>query len=178
MKYSKKIDCILKEGKKCRDKIGIIGPTGPTGSTGPTGPALTTAYGSKYNLSNNMVALTANVESVIPLDTTGVINNVIASIGNALEVIDAGVYKIDYRFSGMTASNETLTLAVTQNGEDIQNTVISDNFTANSYNTIVGSAIVTLYASDDLGLTLKSANSVNVVPADNVNAYLNIVKLN
>ena len=38
-KYSKKIQCILEEGRKCKEKLCCIGPTGPTGpSGGPTGP--------------------------------------------------------------------------------------------------------------------------------------------
>ena len=36
-KYSRKIECILEEGKKCKEKLCVIGPTGPTG---PQGPAL------------------------------------------------------------------------------------------------------------------------------------------
>lgn len=33
-KYSKKIECILNEGKKCKEKYGNIGPTGPMGPAG------------------------------------------------------------------------------------------------------------------------------------------------
>ena len=36
-KYSKKIECILEQGKKCKEKLGVMGPTGPTGPTGPSG---------------------------------------------------------------------------------------------------------------------------------------------
>ena len=32
-KYSRKIECILEEGKKCKEKLCVIGPTGPTGPT-------------------------------------------------------------------------------------------------------------------------------------------------
>lgn len=37
-RYSDKIECILEEGRKCKKRLGLIGPTGPTGATGPTGP--------------------------------------------------------------------------------------------------------------------------------------------
>ena len=33
--YSRKIQCILGEGKKCKDKLQVVGPTGPTGPAGP-----------------------------------------------------------------------------------------------------------------------------------------------
>lgn len=33
--YSRKIQCILEEGKKCKDKLQVVGPTGPTGPAGP-----------------------------------------------------------------------------------------------------------------------------------------------
>lgn len=34
-KYSRKIQCILEEGKKCKEKLQAVGPTGPTGPAGP-----------------------------------------------------------------------------------------------------------------------------------------------
>lgn len=40
--YSNKIEKILEEGKRCKEKIGVFGPTGPTGPTGPQGPATIT----------------------------------------------------------------------------------------------------------------------------------------
>ncbi len=37
--YSKKIQCILKEGERCKKLLGpAAGPRGATGPTGPTGP--------------------------------------------------------------------------------------------------------------------------------------------
>ena len=40
--YSNKIEKILEEGKRCKEKMGVFGPTGPTGPTGPQGPATIT----------------------------------------------------------------------------------------------------------------------------------------
>ena len=37
--YSRKIQKILEEGKKCQNRCGVFGPTGPTGPTGPAGAA-------------------------------------------------------------------------------------------------------------------------------------------
>ena len=33
--YSNKIEKILEEGKRCKEKMGVFGPTGPTGPQGP-----------------------------------------------------------------------------------------------------------------------------------------------
>ena len=40
--YSRKIQKILEEGKKCQNRCGVFGPTGPTGPTGPAGAATIT----------------------------------------------------------------------------------------------------------------------------------------
>lgn len=47
--YSRKIACILEEGKKCKEKLSFAGPTGPIGPTGATGPTGPTA---RYNKSS------------------------------------------------------------------------------------------------------------------------------
>lgn len=52
-KYSKKINCILEQGKKCKDKIGIIGPTGPQGpATIAVGDVTTGSAGSSAKVVN------------------------------------------------------------------------------------------------------------------------------
>lgn len=63
-KYPKKIDCLLKEGKRCQEKIGIVGPTGPTG---PQGPATITVGNVVTGLpgSNAAVTNTGTQENVI-----------------------------------------------------------------------------------------------------------------
>ena len=63
-KYSKKIQCILEEGKKCKDKLVMIGPTGPRGEQGPatirvgtttTGNPGTNASVTNVGTSENMI---------------------------------------------------------------------------------------------------------------------------
>ena len=55
-KYSRKIQCILEEGKKCKDKLQVVGPTGPTGPAGPAtitvGNTITGDPGTRASVTN------------------------------------------------------------------------------------------------------------------------------
>ena len=74
-KYSKKIQCILEEGKKCKNKLVVIGPTGPQGPAGPatirvgtitTGNPGTNASVTNAGTSENMI-----LDFTIPAGMTG-----------------------------------------------------------------------------------------------------------
>ncbi|MDD6323064.1 MAG: collagen-like protein [Bacilli bacterium] len=74
-KYPKKIDCLLKEGKRCQEKIGIVGPTGPTGPQGPAtitvGNVVTGLPGSDAAVTNTGTQENAILTFTIPQGPTG-----------------------------------------------------------------------------------------------------------
>lgn len=74
-KYSRKIECILEEGKKCKEKLCVIGPTGPTGPQGPAtitvGVTTTGNPGTSANVTNVGTNENAILNFTIPAGMTG-----------------------------------------------------------------------------------------------------------
>lgn len=74
-KYSKKIQCILEEGKKCKEKLVVIGPTGPQGPTGPAtitvGQTTTGNPGTNASVTNVGTNENAILNFTIPEGMTG-----------------------------------------------------------------------------------------------------------
>lgn len=74
-KYSRKIECILEEGKKCKEKLCVIGPTGPTGPQGPAtitvGVTTTGNPGTGANVTNVGTNENAILNFTIPAGMAG-----------------------------------------------------------------------------------------------------------
>ena len=73
--YSKKVQCIIEEGKKYKDKLVYIGPTGPTGPQGPAtitiGTTTTGESGTNASVTNSGTDENAVLDFVIPRGDTG-----------------------------------------------------------------------------------------------------------
>ncbi len=73
--YSKKVQCIIEEGKKYKDKLVYIGPTGPTGPQGPAtitiGTTTTGEPGTNASVTNSGTDENAVLDFVIPRGDTG-----------------------------------------------------------------------------------------------------------
>lgn len=203
-KYSKKIECILEQGKKCKEKLGVMGPTGPTGPTGvagpqgaqgiqgltgeqgptgptgPTGPAGTSSvavFGRKYDNSTNTINLEANISQEIPLGSTGPSSGITTGTQNALTITENGTYKVDYYFSGSTNTNANVTVEIKQNTTPIGSSTIIKDTTANEEVDFIGSSINSFAIGDKIGLSIESTSQITVSPSSGTSAYLNIYKL-
>lgn len=175
-RYSKKIQHILEEGKKCKKKMTVIGPTGPMGPTGPSGITIST-FGRKYNIATTAIVLDANIAQNISLENAGVVNNISILDQNLLTITETGIYLIEYYFSGTANQNTNLTIEVKQNETPIESTAITKSANANNDISFVGSTINSLNENDKIGLSLKSTIATTVTPSSNTNAYLNIIRL-
>lgn len=73
--YSNKIEKILEEGKRCKEKIGVFGPTGPTGPQGPAtitiGTTTTGNPGTNASVTNVGTNENAILNFTIPAGATG-----------------------------------------------------------------------------------------------------------
>lgn len=73
--YSNKIEKILEEGKRCKEKIGVFGPTGPTGPQGPAtitiGTTTTGDPGTNASVTNVGTNENAILNFTIPAGVTG-----------------------------------------------------------------------------------------------------------
>lgn len=164
---------------------GLTGPTGPTGLTGPTGPTgpagpsgvVNSAFGRKYDNSENTITLEANIANTIPLGSTGPTSNVTTGTQNALTITEAGNYKVDYYFSGSTSANANVTVEIKQNATPIGSTTVTKDTTANQEVDFVGSSINAFVAGDNISIGIESDTAVTVTPSTGTGSYLNIVKL-
>lgn len=73
--YSNKIEKILEEGKRCKEKMGVFGPTGPTGPQGPAtitiGTTTTGDPGTNASVTNVGTNENAILNFTIPAGATG-----------------------------------------------------------------------------------------------------------
>lgn len=74
-KYSRKIQKILDDGKKCKDKLLVVGPTGPTGPAGAAtitvGTTTTGDPGTNASVTNSGTNENVILDFVIPAGPTG-----------------------------------------------------------------------------------------------------------
>lgn len=165
---------------------GIQGVTGPTGATGPTGPTGATgadgasgtglgAYGGAYSNATSAFDLTLT-PSALTLGTTMPSSNVTYGT-NSVTVTDGGVYRLTYGVRGSVAADTTMTVAVGQNGTDIPSTVLTHTLTAGTIDGFDGTSIVSLSGGDVLTLLASGSTTTTFTPADGVNTYLVVEKL-
>lgn len=156
---------------------GATGPQGEEGPAGPPGTSVESTYGSKYSSASETINITANTSQIVPLASSAPMRGITGATANALTIPATGVYKIDYYFQGSSNIQETVILEVLENGTPISNTSIHKEIAANVDQSFNGSAIVSLNANDLISLGLDSTETIEVSPADGINAYLNIVRL-
>lgn len=159
---------------------GAQGPQGETGATGEQGPAgevATNEYGYKYDTTNDVITLTANTVTTVPLAQTGPLNVITGSTENALTIGSTGTYKIDYFFNGISNIEGNITLSVYNNGNLLTGSTLTLNLETTDERNISGSIIASLSESDVITLGIESTTEIVVTPSSNTNAYLSIVKL-
>ena len=159
---------------------GAQGPQGETGATGEQGPAgevATNEYGYKYDTTNDVITLTANTVTTVPLAQTDPLNVITGSTENALTIGSTGTYKIDYFFNGISNIEGNITLSVYNNGNLLTGSTLTLNLETTDERNISGSIIASLSESDVITLGIESTTEIEVTPSSNTNAYLSIVKL-
>ena len=174
------LDDLFYRGTGPQGLQGIQGATGPQGEEGPAGPpgtSVESTYGSKYSSASETINITANTSQIVPLASSAPMRGITGATANALTIPATGVYKIDYYFQGSSNMQATVILEVLENGTPISNTSIHKEIEANVDQSFNGSAIVSLNANDLISLGLDSTETIEVSPADGINAYLNIVRL-
>ncbi len=159
---------------------GLIGPTGAEGAIGPAGPATNglAAYGGLYSTAADTISVPATPTVVaVPLATAMPVLN--ATTGaNGVTVTQAGDYEIQYKLAGETDVASTITLSVDVNGVMSPSSPVTRDFVAGTENELGGSEIVTLPANSTVTLQVMGSTAATFTPADNVNAYLTVKKLN
>lgn len=159
---------------------GPIGPQGPQGETGPAGPAGAdgtnglASFGGAYATSTTPIALTTT-PTTLTLDTILPLSNVTVGT-NSITVANAGTYELTHGIRGSVLPASTITLAVTQNGTNIPQSVITMTYTTTE-DELSNITLVNLSAGDVLTLVASSSIDTTFTPNDNVNTYLILKQL-
>lgn len=266
MKYSSKINSILENGKKCKERLGNIGPTGPTGpkgepgsttgdtitinstktiepgndakvidnhqghnhildfeiprgeqgiadmitirstitsapgsnakvtdtqvdnvhfldfeiprgETGPTGPDPRSVYAHKFSDDGTPIVLEANTFVIVPLNRIGENSNINMDTENEFVIMETGIYKIEYYFSGNITEETALSLQLENNNQFIDGSEISKDVLPNIDNEFYGFALTRLTPNDTISLKIKANKATTLTPSPDTNAYVFISRI-
>ena len=153
---------------------GEVGPQGPVGPAGADGTNGLASFGGAYSTTTTAIDLTTT-PTTLTLNTVLPLSNVTAGT-DSLTVANDGTYEITYGIRGSVASDATVTLAVTQNGANIPQSVITSDFTVDDQN-LANVTLANLTAGDVLTLVATSSVDTTFTPNDNVNTYLIVKQL-
>ena len=151
---------------------GPIGPIGPVGPQGPTGPSAVATLAIATLTNTDALTLDA-IGTPITFNTTNAIQNAsISGTSDSVTVNTAGVYHITYGFTATSGLNSSISLYV--NDAENTNTRLTVIDAPSSYS---GDIILELNAGDTLSLEMSTGTTSIVLPADTLNAYLNIAPI-
>ena len=153
---------------------GEVGPQGPVGPAGADGTNGLASFGGAYSTTATAIDLTTT-------PTTLTLNNILppsnVTVGtNSLTVANTGTYEVTYGIRGSVTPDATVTLAVTQNGTNIPQSVITSDFTVDNQE-LASVTLANLTAGDVLTLVASSSVDTTFTPNDNVNTYLIVKQL-
>ena len=151
--------------------IGPVGPPGEKGETGsqelqgPTGPKGDpngiAAYGERYSMGTQRFSVTADRETIIPLETTGLAFFTDFDSTYAISIKKFGSYYISVKASGTK----------------LPASVIKGEGKANSRSNATGTLIFGLAEGDEVTLVLKADQNAEFIFDEGINAKLSVIKL-
>lgn len=155
--------------------VGATGATGATGPVGPVGPAGPSAIeGLAIATLNNTTAVTlTDVGDLVPFSNADVIENAtINATNDTVTVTNAGTYLINYGITPSTGTGSAVSLYINGTENAVTRLTLTD-----STSTYSGGIILNLAAGDTISIG-KSLNTTAItLPADTMNAYLNIIPI-
>ena len=159
---------------------GLTGPTGATVATGATGPAGESvaglsAYGGKYNATQQTISLTASTPVNVELPTSMPSADVTYAPANSITIVEPGDYEINYLTNLTSTNSGTVELAVRNNSNNIASATLTNRFSDGENAIYSGSTIVTLATGDVIDMVVTSNEAVTGSIND---ATLSVKKLN
>ena len=167
-----------------RGEQGVAGPPGEQGEVGPAGPQGPRgepngvgAYGERYSASTQRFGLTANIETIIPLETTGPAIFVDYDSSYAIHIKKYGIYQISYFLNAATSVDTNYTISARVSETKILGSIIKGEGKANSINNISGTVIFGLYEGDEVTLIINSDQNTELIFDGTTCAKLTVIKL-
>ncbi len=151
-----------------RGKQGDIGPQGPKGELNGL-----VAYGEGYSNSNQSFNVTANTETIVPLEQTGIEYD----SSYAIEIQKYGTYQINYFFGATTSVDTNYTISIKASGKKLPSSEIKVEAKANIKSFVSGNVIFGLKEDDEMTLVITADNNTNLTFDGSTNAKLSVLKL-
>ena len=146
-------------------------PRGKKGTnTNPTYAYKFSDVGSSYDLEQLQ-------EETVNLNRISDFKNIIMDVENEFIIVNSGIYKIEYFFSGHASLDTALFVGVRQNDEVLDGTEISKDVVKNTDTDFYGVTLAELHENDSITLSIKSRKKVEVTSAPDINAYMIIIKI-
>lgn len=149
----------------------------PMGVTGPTGPSIILAFGYKFSDLGTILNLTRQEVMKVPLNRNGEARKINLEDNSDFIIVENGIYKLEYYFSGSISSDTAFFTELLRNGEAIDGTTISKDLITNTDSDFYGACVTTLEANDRISLGVRANNDVVLTFAPDINAYVIITKL-
>lgn len=140
------------------------------GNTNPT-------YAYKFSDVGTTYDLEPLQADVVHLNRISDFKNIIMDVEDEFIILNSGIYKIEYFFSGHASEDTALFVGVSQNDEVLDGTEISKDVIKNTDTDFYGVTLAELYENDSITLSIKSRKEVEVTSAPDINAYVIIIKI-
>lgn len=144
---------------------------------GKSGTSNNPTYGYKFSDVGTTYDLEVLQGKTISLNRISDFKNIITDIEDEFVIINSGIYKIEYFFSGHASEDTALFVGVSQNGEILDGTEISKDVIKNTDTDFYGVTLAELNENDSITLSLKSRKKTEVTSAPDINAYMIIIKI-
>ena len=144
---------------------------------GKSGTSNNPTYGYKFSDVGTTYDLEVLQGKPISLNRISDFKNIITDIEDEFVIINRGIYKIEYFFSGHASEDTALFVGVSQNGEILDGTEISKDVIKNTDTDFYGVTLAELNENDSITLSIKSRKKVEVTSAPDINAYVIIIKI-
>lgn len=163
---------------------GVAGPPGEKGEQGPTGPQGPKgepngieAYGERYTNSTQRFNLTANTETIIPLETTGVAIFTEFDSTYAINIKKFGTYQISYFLNVATSVDTNYVVSIKASGTRLRSSDIKVQAKANTITQVNGSLLFGLAEGDEVTFVITSEQNTELIFDGTTNAKLTVIKL-
>ncbi len=157
---------------------GEKGETGPQGIQGPKGnPNGLSAYGERYSMSTQRFNVTANRETIIPLETTGPSLSITYETSYAINIKELGTYQITYFINVAPSVDTNFVISVKGSGIKIVGSDINCEAKANQICNAYGTVITGLPEDIELTLVIKTEQDAELIFDGSVTAKLSVIKI-
>ena len=157
---------------------GVQGPQGKQGIQGPKGdPYGVGAYGERYTTASQRFNVTANMDTIIPLEQTGTAFFVEYNTAYAIDIKKQGTYQINYLLNAATSTDANFTIFLKATNIKLPGTDIKCQAKANTLCEVVGTALLALNEGDELTLFINSEQTTELILDGTTSAKLTTMKI-